>query len=127
METFAVAHSTSFRSIYNGNPFRTFPYRDWCVPPSSSVLPSKFKSCFSCVSASGYCCTNVWYYDFNVERLFIQNIWYPSTGTSPILDTTLTSHFAPRVPNVFIDQGAEYVVVTSVIFTTLMSSPEIYQ
>jgi hypothetical protein len=31
METFAVARSVFFRNIYNGSPFRTFPYRGWCV------------------------------------------------------------------------------------------------
>jgi hypothetical protein len=31
MEIFAVVRSIFFRSIYNGSPFRTFPYRGWCV------------------------------------------------------------------------------------------------
>jgi hypothetical protein len=29
MESFAVVRSVFFRSIYNGSPFRTFPYRSW--------------------------------------------------------------------------------------------------
>jgi hypothetical protein len=31
MEIFAVARSVFFRNIYNSSPFRTFPYRGWCV------------------------------------------------------------------------------------------------
>jgi hypothetical protein len=31
MEGFAVARTVFFRSIYNGSPFRTFPYLTWDV------------------------------------------------------------------------------------------------
>jgi hypothetical protein len=87
------------------------PTEGGVCPAWSSMSPSNLKSCFCCASASEYCCT-VCYCYFNAERLFVQNIWYPGTGTCPILDTILTFHFAPRVPNIFIYRGAKGVVGT---------------
>jgi hypothetical protein len=42
METFAVARSIFFRSIYeyNGSPFRAFPYRPGCVLPRAQCHPA---------------------------------------------------------------------------------------
>jgi hypothetical protein len=86
---------------------------EWCLSRQVLNFAQNLQSCFSCVSASGYCCTDVSCCDFCVERLFVQNTAYPVTRTSPNLDMILAFHFAPRVPNVFIyREEAEYIVGT---------------
>jgi hypothetical protein len=108
MESFAVVRSIFFGGTYSGSPFRTFPYCGWYVSCHVVSVAQHLRTCFSCASVSGYCCTNIWYSDISVERLSVQNVLYPGTGKSPILDTIL-----PRVPNVFIYRGgAEYIVGT---------------
>jgi hypothetical protein len=107
MERLAVVHSVFFGSIYNGSPFHTFPYRGGMCLATSSMSPSTLMCCFSCASASGCCCTNVWYSDCSVENLFVQNVWCPGTGTSPILDTIFTFHFPPSSSELFSEKRAQ--------------------
>jgi hypothetical protein len=126
MQGFAVARSVFFCSIYTTTAHSAlFPTEAGVCLATSSMSPSKFWSCFSCASALGYCCTNVWCSDFGAERFFVQNIWYPGIWISPILDTILTFQFPPRVPNDFIYRdGAEHVVGTrnNMMFSTQHSA-----
>jgi hypothetical protein len=88
-----------------------------CVPPKSSMSPCNLRSCFSCVSSSLYYCINVRYSDFSVENLFVQNVWYPGTGTSPILDTIFTFHFPPSSSN--LAAGPQITLNTQVLPNTM--------
>jgi hypothetical protein len=60
-------------------------------PATSSMSPCNLNSFFSCASTSGNCPIELWYSHFRAQRVFVQNDWYPGTGTSAIPDTTLRS------------------------------------
>jgi hypothetical protein len=45
-ESLAVARSVFFRNIYNGSPFRAFPYRGWCVSRQVLNVAQQLKELF---------------------------------------------------------------------------------
>jgi hypothetical protein len=106
--TYAMCHTGNKKVSFHGelcsSSLRFLPEHLQRQPfqhfPTPSMSPSRLKTSFSRAPASGYCCTNVWCSDFNIERLFLQNDCIPAPGRPPSCIRYSLLTLFPRVMNV---------------------------
>jgi hypothetical protein len=93
METFALGRSVFFRSIYNGSPFRTFPYRGWNVSCHILNVAQHLKELFSLCVRFGillHWCLVFW---FQCIKFIRRKCLVSRHQDVPHPDTIFTFHF----------------------------------